>query len=70
MSALPSVAPAPLSSENTVVTASPSPLPAADLAEAPEHERLASVVEGMLSAIAHETSSSDQADSWLDKLVQ
>ena len=70
MSARLGVAPAPLSWENTVVTVSPSPLPAADLAEAPEHERSATVVEGTSSAIAHETLASDQADSWLDELVQ
>ena len=45
MSGLAGVAPVPRSWENTVVTVSPSPLPAAELAEAPEQQRSATVVE-------------------------
>ena len=70
MSALPGVAPVPLSWDNTVVAVSPSPLPAAELVEAPGRERSATVVEGTPSEIAHGSLASDQADSWLDELVQ
>ena len=69
MSGLAGVAPAPRSWENTVVTVSPSPLPAAELAEAPEQQRSATVVEGTSSEIARETLASDHADSWLEDLV-
>ena len=63
MSALLGVAPVPLSWDNTVVTVSPSPLPAAELVEAPDRERSATVVAGTSSEIAHESLASDQVDS-------
>ena len=69
MCALPAVAPVPLSWESTVVTVTASPLPAADLAEAPEQALSPSVVEATSSAVANGTLASDQADRWLDELV-